>query len=377
MRTLFGVMFSLVWWFPAGTADAEEMAGLRLRLRIADLDSCATYTLILGTGLRSSEGSASADRNEPENGDCPESQLLNLDMKTLGGRQFWGDVHFFRGWRIQQNVLTGHYRLLDPDDVRRAWGTQEACRNALEEARREQQLPPMSGPAVVLVHGIVRSSKSFGPLRKRLEEEGYTVVGFEYPSTRMSIDQSAEYLRQTLNSLEGIEQIDFVVHSMGGLLVRHALNRDETSGEKLGDGPGIDPRIRRMVMMGVPNQGARMANLLQQNVLFRWIFGPAGQQLVEDPEGFIASLSTPPFEFAIIAGARGHQTGWNPLMPGDDDGTVAVESTRLPGASDFITVPALHSFIMWHPEAIDATIRFLNTGSLHADGHRDPIPCDK
>ena len=29
--------------------------------------------------------------------------------KTLGGRQFWGDVHHFQGWRIQQNVFTKHF----------------------------------------------------------------------------------------------------------------------------------------------------------------------------------------------------------------------------------------------------------------------------
>ena len=49
--------------------------------------------------------------------DFPQKQVQKpCTRKTLGGRQFWGDVHYFRGWRIQQNVFTKHYRLLDPGD---------------------------------------------------------------------------------------------------------------------------------------------------------------------------------------------------------------------------------------------------------------------
>ena len=44
-------------------------------------------------------------------------------MPTLGGKVFWGDNFIYAGWRIQENVVTGHHRLLDPDDVRQAWGT--------------------------------------------------------------------------------------------------------------------------------------------------------------------------------------------------------------------------------------------------------------
>ena len=116
-----------------------------------------------------------------------------------------------------------------------------------------------------------------------------------------------------------------------------------------------------------------MANIVRTNPLFRLVFGPAGQQLIVDPEGFIADLPTPEFEFAVIAGAKGVAGGWNPLLEGDDDGTVEVSNTRLPGASDFMTVEALHSFLMDHDEVISATVRFLDTGALRESGIREPI----
>ncbi|MEX2316997.1 MAG: hypothetical protein WD669_07590, partial [Pirellulales bacterium] len=52
--------------------------------------------------------------------------LMNFLTKTAGGKQFWADLWFFHEWRIQRNALTGHYRLLDGANYRRASGTLEA-----------------------------------------------------------------------------------------------------------------------------------------------------------------------------------------------------------------------------------------------------------
>ncbi len=283
-------------------------------------------------------------------------------MKTLGGRQFWGDVAFYHGWRIQRSAITGHYRLLDDEDNRQAWGTIDECRKALDELREERKLPAMKGKAVIVVHGIIRSSKSFAGMTARLKKDGYSVFGFDYPSTRIRIPEIADHLHSCVQSLEGIEEINFVVHSMGGLVVRQYLSKHQ------------DERIARMVMLGVPNKGAEMADFFQRNLLFKAIFGPAGQQLVTDGKGLIAALPVPEFEFAVLSGARGDDSGFNPLIDGDDDGTVRLESTRLPGAADFATVRCLHSFLMSDPDAIEMTARFLKEGKLRAEGDRQPIP---
>ena len=60
-----------------------------------------------------------------------------------------------------------------------------------------------------------------------------------------------------------------------------------------------------------------------------------------------ATLPPPPGEFAIIAGVRGTPDGFNPLIDGDDDGTVALSETHLDGVADRMTVPGgVHSFLM-------------------------------
>lgn len=295
----------------------------------------------------------------------------NILMKTLGGRQLWGDLLFFRGWKIQQNVLTKHYRLLDEKDIRHAWGTLKACQTKLNDIKKKQHLKPMKGKVVVLIHGIMRSSKSFSKFNKELRKRGYTVCSFEYPSTRVSIPESAEYLHQTLESLEGVEEIYFVVHSMGGLVVRSYLKKHK------------DKRIQRMVMLGVPNKGANMADRLAKTKFYKWFYGPAGKQLMTSKKkgnkekGFVDSLPTPSFEFGIIAGGRGNMKGYNPLIPGDDDGTVSVSSARLPGATDFILSHSLHSFLMFNDDVIQQTHRFLKEGHFRKNGKPHPIPKEK
>src|SRR5690606_7540701 len=38
--------------------------------------------------------------------------------KTLGGRVWWREVDQQNGFRLQQNIISNHYRILDPDDYR-------------------------------------------------------------------------------------------------------------------------------------------------------------------------------------------------------------------------------------------------------------------
>jgi len=287
---------------------------------------------------------------------------VRIRARTLGGLQFWGDVLFFHGWHIQQNVFTGHYRLLDKDDIRYASGTFEECRAKLEEIRQEQQLPPMSGTAVILLHGIGRSDKSMAHMQKHLEKEGFYVVNFNYPSTRVNLSDAANYLHRVIQSLEGIDTIYLVPFSMGGLVVRTYLAEHG------------DPRIQRMVMIGVPNQGADLATALRKNWAFRLVMGPAGQQLITGPDGAGANLPIPEFEFAVIAGHRDHPKGYNPLIPGDDDGTVSVECTRLPGAADFATVRGVHLLLTRTKATLEYTAHFLKHGHLRRGGTKQPIP---
>ena len=296
-----------------------------------------------------------------EDAEMTDAEIPQPGALTLGGMQFWGDVCYFQGYRIQRHVFTGHFRLLDKNNRRYQSGTIEDCQKTLKQIQAANDLHPDTGHAVIYLHGIGRTSRSMRPILTAMPKDGYVHVPFEYPSTRVPIQQAAGYLHSLIESLTDVSRISFVVHSMGGLVVRRYLQDHR------------DPRIHRMVMLGTPNSGAELADMLKRNLIFQTVYGPAGQELVTDPNGTIGSLPTPDFEFGIIAGGKGDERGFNPLLPGDDDGTVTIASTRLAGAADFLRIPKIHSILMSDETATAAIQCFLEHGRFSMDRDQAPI----
>jgi hypothetical protein len=98
-----------------------------------------------------------------------------------------------------------------------------------------------------------------------------------------------------------------------------------------------------------------------------------GLQLGVGWETLAQKLSIPSVEFGIIAGGKGDGIGYNPLLEGDDDLVVTVEETRIPGARDFLVVPALHTFMMDDETIQKSTLKFLEHGHFVAEDQRQPI----
>ena len=49
--------------------------------------------------------------------------MPNIKMKTMGGITFWDTLATYNGYKLQQNQITRHARILDNDNYRIAWGT--------------------------------------------------------------------------------------------------------------------------------------------------------------------------------------------------------------------------------------------------------------
>ena len=287
------------------------------------------------------------------------SSRPNLPFPTLGGKQLWADRHWFAGWRVQQHVWTGHARLLDGNNVRRAWGSLEACETALEEARASGELQLRSERVAVVVHGLGRSRSSMSKLRESLHEAGWDVLDMGYPSTRRSLGEHAEQLGELLNHLarDGAKQVDFVTHSLGGIVVRAAMARDDSWEDTL--------EVGRLVMLAPPSQGSALAQALKDFVPFRMVMGEVGPQLSLDEA---AQVPAPECLFAVVAAQRGDGGGWNPLLKGEDDGVVRVEETKLDGMEDFLLVRGLHTFVMDKSEVVEAVVHYLEHGEFGVSG---------
>jgi hypothetical protein len=302
---------------------------------------------------------------------APEIDAMKyLSSKTGGGKQFWADVWIFHDYRIQQNALTGNCRLLDANNLRLASGTLEACREKLDEIRKRDSLPAMEGKAVIVLHGLFRHRGTMQKLRTALAASGdFSVFSVGYPTTRGGVTDHARTLDSAVRSLEGITEINFVAHSLGNLVVRHWLHDLAKEKRALPEGQTFG----RMVMLAPPNHQPHLATKLVRGALAEFVAGPAAQQMAFGWESLAPKLATPHFEFGILAGGKSDNRGYNPLLPGDDDAVITVESTRLAGARDFRVLPILHSIFMNDTRVQEYTVRFLNEGHFESDDKRQPI----
>ena len=171
----------------------------------------------------------------------------------------------------------------------------------------------------------------------------------------------------------GVTEINFVAHSLGNIVVRRYLfDTTDATTQRQGD-----PRIKRMVMIGPPNNGSQLATFLSDSLVFNAIAGPSGTQMGDKWKYLEKTLAVPQFEFGIIAGGQADGSKLtNILVSGPDDFTVGVEETKLDGASDFLVRPLLHSTMMKQPVTLKATLSFLQKGYFISEDQRQPIPSD-
>jgi hypothetical protein len=59
--------------------------------------------------------------------------MPNVKSKTLGGKVFWENIVEHAGWRLQKNKLMNNCRILNPEDIRVAWGGEPPMRRAFDK----------------------------------------------------------------------------------------------------------------------------------------------------------------------------------------------------------------------------------------------------
>ena len=213
---------------------------------------------------------------------------------------------------------------------------------------------------VILLHGIIRTKKSMMPLAKYLEKNGYTTLALTYPS-RLPVEDIAQnifnqiqvYLKENPTN-----EIYFIGHSMGGLIIRILLDKYIDKLQK----------VERVVMLGTPNHGSKVADAIGCLRLYKYIYGAAGQQLSTNfAKNYFDKIIFPKdIELGIIAGTAWYLDPFSHfiIFNAPSDARVSVESTKLDEMKDHITLPVTHSFMMYNQEVKKQSLNFLETGSF-------------
>ena len=163
---------------------------------------------------------------------------------------------------------------------------------------------------------------------------------------RQTLSENADHLAQYCSSL-GLQRLNIVAHSMGGLVAMKMLERT----------PAI--HCERLLLIGTPYTDSAAARRLSQFPGGDWLLGRSIREWLDEPR--------PPLKArlaGVIAGTRGFGLGAliGAGLPQPHDGVVAVGETAVPGITEHIEVHAGHTEMLFSSEVSRQCCAFLRHG---------------
>ena len=181
---------------------------------------------------------------------------------------------------------------------------------------------------VVYVHGLWLPGEESLVLKHHLAQQfALDLQLFRYFGASESMSDITARLQEFVRDL-GASEIHLMGHSLGGLVIYRFLERFPEQP------PG------RVVFLGVPCVASRAAQHVGRFAPLARLLGPAvTEELLTERE----RRWTQPRPLGIVAGNQPLGLGqFFAHFDEENDGTVAVNETRLPGATDHIVLPVSH-----------------------------------
>jgi len=202
--------------------------------------------------------------------------------------------------------------------------------------------------AVVYVHGLWMPGEESLVLRSRLSHEfALKLHAFRYSAATSSMSHITGRLADFVRELAAAE-VHFVGHSLGGLVIHRFLERFPEQP------PG------RVVFLGTPSVASRAAENASRFAPIAHLMGQSVAEELLQPRERRWTHTRP---LGIVAG--NHPIGFGQLLARfgeENDGTVSVSETRMPGATDHVVLPVSHMGMLISSRVAYETGFFLTNG---------------
>jgi pimeloyl-ACP methyl ester carboxylesterase len=207
---------------------------------------------------------------------------------------------------------------------------------------------PISGPPVLLIHGLLANRGSLHLLEQRLHQRGHLVLTYRLRRMNLGdIRDSAGLIARKVESLveqTGVEKVDIIGHSLGGLVGLYYLKR-----------LGGRRRVRKLILLGTPTGGTWSA-------LASLALGRASFQLLPTSP-FLRELNETPWPAGVEVVSMG----------GERDFLAPLASTVLEGVRH-VALPTSHSGLLVDESVVEALSEELNREQRSSGESLDPEP---
>lgn len=205
----------------------------------------------------------------------------------------------------------------------------------------------------ILIHGLHQNRYAMYPLAYRLKKEGFTTNCYGYHCLKNDIATNSQRLNDWLNIHHNPNiPLNFVAHSLGGLLLRHFI--------------ATYPKwqIGRAVTLGTPHQGSLCADYARR--LLPWLIGKSYLHALDG-----CCLPLPEhIHMGVIAGNKPYGVGlpfllyhqYKHSLKGEHDGTVFLSESMLTNATDYLVMPVTHSGFLTDKTVAKQVAYFLQHG---------------
>jgi len=183
-------------------------------------------------------------------------------------------------------------------------------------------------------------------LLRKLKRAGFLTATFGYFVSQETVSQIVERLVAKLRALLAIEDLVLIGHSLGGVLLRHALGM-------LGE---TRHRVHHLFLLGSPVTPSRLAVRLSGNWIFRAVTQDCGQLLASPARMLAIAPSEVPT--TGIAGTRGF-TGGGLFGTEPNDGVVTVSEVSAPWLQNQVLVPVMHTLLPSSATVAEAILKEL------------------
>ncbi len=185
---------------------------------------------------------------------------------------------------------------------------------------------------VIIFHGIYGESKDLQSIDNFITSEGYAGINIQYPTTEGTIEEITEkYISEHISYyIKYVEEentkrrnrklpeikINFIVHSLGSVVLRHYLKN-----HKLED-------MGKVIFISPPSHGSHLADFPLTSLL-KGTLGEAASQFSTVEDSFVNMLGEPNYSCYVMIGDKSNNFLYSWIIPGIDDGMVPFSTARL------------------------------------------------